>query len=334
MSNGLTNVELVKYLGLPSDIITEIATGASETYQAAKNTFLDALYNKVIYSEVTGNSFDNPFKKYDGYPVQYGDTVESIFVETPSGYKYDENNENPFKQQKPSVKALYSSINYDMQYKVTIKDAILRKACLNQYGFMGLIDYILMSLQEAMKLDEYFATIKMLNNVEIFADGFETISVKGMTDEDKAKLVAKKIVNTTSLFSKPNKKNNKMKVMTNAKSDNILLVIKTELLNSINMDYLTGVFNLNKVDLIKNIIDVETFQVEQYDTTTGAVTLVGEDLDFMIIDTRGFENHVALQDGGMIYNPEGKYTNHYTNLWKILAFKYFRNARAFKLNNA
>ena len=52
----------------------------------------------------------------------------------------------------------------------------------------------------------------------------------------------------------------------------------------------------------------------------------------MVIDTKGFDNHVALEDGGMIYNPKGKYTNHFYNLWKIISFKYFYNARAFKLS--
>ena len=33
----------------------------------------------------------------------------------------------------------------------------------------------------------------------------------------------------------------------------------------------------------------------------------------------------------MIYNPKGKYTNHFYNLWKLINFKTFNNARAFKL---
>ena len=51
----------------------------------------------------------------------------------------------------------------------------------------------------------------------------------------------------------------------------------------------------------------------------------------MIVDTRGFDNHVALQDNGMIYNPKGKYTNHFMNLWKIISFKRFYNAIAKKI---
>lgn len=337
MSNGVTNNELLTYLGLPESIISEIATGTSDTYQAAKNTFLTNLYNKIIYSAVESMDFENPFKKFDGYPVNYGDTVEALFVETISGKKFDPNNTNPFPKQKPSVLALYSTINYDMQYKVTIEDAQLRKACLSEYGFMQLIDYILATLSKSMTLDEYFATIKLLNNVNIYANGFEQITKKA-TDEETAKAVAKMIVEVSSNMTLPNKTNNKQKTMTVSKASDVVLIIKNTLLNSINMDYLTGVYNLSKVDLVNNIIKVESFLVDEVyeDTTTHETKTrkVGTDIDFIILDRKCFENHVALQDGGLIYNPEGKYTNHYMNLWKILGFKTFRNARAFQLKDS
>ena len=58
---------------------------------------------------------------------------------------------------------------------------------------------------------------------------------------------------------------------------------------------------------------------------------VGDDLEFVVLDTAGFDIHPALQDSGMIYNPRGKYTNHFTNDWMIIAYKYYFNARAFKV---
>ena len=88
-------------------------------------------------------------------------------------------------------------------------------------------------------------------------------------------------------------------------------------------------FNLSKVDLIKQIIPVRSFKTIAPDTEDAEE--VGEDLDFIILDAKGFDIHPALEDSGMIYNPKGKYTNHFTNSWKIISYKYFRNARAFKV---
>ena len=137
--------------------------------------------------------------------------------------------------------------------------------------------------------------------------------------------MTKLIVDAVTFMKLPSKKNNALGVLTCSKPSDLLLVIKADLLNSINLDYLSGVYNLSKVDLINNIIPVASFQVKD-----ASGTLKGEDIDFAVIDTTGFENHVALQDGGMIYNPKGKYTNHFYNLWKIVSFKQFCNARAFK----
>lgn len=324
-NNGLTNEELVEYLELPDTIIEDLKTAQGSQFQAVANQFLEPLFNKVIYQSVEQMDFSNPFKKYDSYPVQFGDTIENIFVETPKGYKFNKDATDPFTKVKPTVKTLYATINYEMQYETTIEDSLLRRAVLNRYGFMNLIDSILRSLEQAATNDEYFATIGMLNNENIFAEGFQDVQ-RGTSNEETAKIITEKVVDTMSSFTLPMTSNNKLNVLHTTRDSDVLLIIKYKLLNMINLDYLSGVYNLSKVDLVKNIIVVDSFQVAGEDGS-----LQGEDIDFMVIDTKGFDNHVALQDGGMIYNPKGKYTNHFYNLWKIISFKYFYNARAFKL---
>lgn len=327
-NNGLTNAELVSFLDLPSDIITKLQTEQGDTWTATANQFLTALYNKVLYQTVSSMDFANPFKKYDSFPINFGDTVENIFVELPKGYTFNKDATDPFTKVAPSVKTLYASINYELQYETTVQDSLLRRACLSEYGFMNLIDTIVGSLAKSMSLDEYSATIAMLNNADIYANGFESVT-RGSTDSETASIITKKIVNTVSHMKLPEKTNNKIGITQTSKPEDLLLVIKADLLDSINLDYLEGVYNLSKVDLLKNIIPVGSFQVEDADGTKK-----GEDIDFVIVDTKGFDNHVALQDGGMIYNPKGKYTNHFYNLWKIVSYKYFYNARAFKLADA
>lgn len=333
---GLTNPELIEYLELPAETLTALQTAEGQSFQAVANQFLQALVNKILYQSVESMDFANPFKKYDGRPIRFGDTIENIFVEMPKGYTFDRNATDPFVKYVPSVKTLYATINYEQQYCLTIEDALLRRAAVNDYGFMNLIDSLLASLTKAMDYDEYKATIAMLDNKDLFAAGIEELE-KGSDDAQTAKVMVDKIVNTVSAFKIPMTANNKMGVLNSSKPSDCLLIIKYGLLNQINLDYLTGVFNLDKVDLVKNIIEVDGFQVTK-DVVTGSApnevhtpTIVGDDIDFMIIDTKAFDNHVALQDGGFIYNPKGKYTNHFVNLWKIFGFKYFHNARAFKL---
>lgn len=332
---NLSNSEIVKALGLPADIITKLQTEQGDTFSATANQFISALVNKIVYSKVDRMEFANPFKKYESFPVRYGDTIENIFTECPVGYTFDKDATDPFTKVVPNVKVLYASINYEMQYCNTIQDTLLRRAALNEFGFMQLIESILANMGTRKSVDEYTATIAMLNNADLYADGFETVDCSAeLSASEVYKKVTQKIIDTVTDFAIPCASNNKLKVLNVTKKSDVVLIIKQELLNHINLDYLAGVFNLSKVDLIGQIIPVRSFKVIQ-DNDTGAQvidpTAVGEDLDFVVMDAKCFDIHPALEDSGMIYNPKGKYTNHYTNSWKIISFKYFHNARAFKV---
>lgn len=334
---NMTNSEIVEYTGLPEDIMTSIGTAQGSEFTAVANQFLEAIINKIVYQTVDTFGWDNPFKRYDSYPIEYGDTIENIYLETPKGYKFDKDATDPFTKAAHTAKVLYTSINYEMQYQATIEDKLLRRAVLNQYGFMGIIDGILLSLSTAKNLDEYFATIRMLNNPVNFGnstdansdgvvDTFENLELSGTKAEQAAQLTDDIINEYTSMLL-PKKSKNAFGVMTASNKDGLLLIIRRGLLKDINLEYLSGVFNLEKVDLLSRIIQVDSFQTE-YEDDNEETQVVGEDLAYMIVDTRGFDNHVALQDGGLIYNPKGKYTNHFLNLWKIISFKRFYNAVA------
>ena len=334
MATVLSNEQIVSAIGLPKSIIDTLKTAQGDTFSATANQFLTALVNKIVYQKVENMSFDNPFKKYDGYPVNYGDTIENVFVDRALGDKFDKDATDPFKKTAPTVKSLYATINYEMQYPITIEDSLLRRCALNEYGFMNLINAILKALVTGRSVDEYLATIIMLNNSNIYAKGFEEINVSTLTTDDKKmKAIVKKMTDVYHDFALPSIDNNKLGVMQSTSPEHCLLVIKQSLLDKINIDYLAGVYNLSKTELISKIIPVRSFMAVVNTSNGGKITpsQYGDDIDFIIVDDRGFDCHVALQDGGMIYNPRGKYTNHFANLWKIISYRYDFQARAFKI---
>ena len=328
-NNGLTNTELIKYLELPEDIIDDLKTLQGTQFTARANEFLTALYNKVIYSRVFSMDFTNPFRKYESYPIEYGDTIENIFVEVPKGYEYDKDATDPFGRVNPVVKAFYASINVRLQYETTVYDVQLRQACLSQYGFMSLIDAILSALSKAVNIDEYFQTITLLNNEDLYRGGWTELE-KGSDNSQTAAKVCRAIVDTVSSFTHPMTSNNKAGVMQVSSKERLVVIMKYGLKNSINMDYLVGLFNVEKVGDIPEIITVDGFQVAKDDGNDG-LELAGDDIDFIVMDSDAFDMHTALRDGGMIYNPKGLYTNHFYNLWKIMSIKLFHNMKAFKL---
>lgn len=335
----LTNTEVLDLLELPTDIVDDLQSNQASTYVPAQNQFLSALVNKIVYQTVDGFGFENPFKKFDGFPINYGDTIENIYVETPKGYTFNPNATDPFTKFAGDVKTIYNTINYERQYGATIQDSLMRRAVLNEYGLNNLINEILRQLTTSKNVEEYEAQILALNNAKLYGNStsttsqgvttyaFEDLNVYGMTEAESAKAITSKIVDIYTSFKLPSRDNNAMGVLSSSNDENIHLIIKRTLLNDINLDFLTGVFNLSKVDLIKKITIVEDFRVKTDDgdeTTTDN----GADIGFIVCDARFFDNHIALQDGGLIYNPKGKYTNHFLNLWKIFGFKPWYNASA------
>lgn len=335
----LTNSEVLDLLELPDTIVDDLRSNQASVYTPAANQFLEALVNKIVYQTVDGFGFKNPFKKFDGFPINYGDTIENIYVETPKGYTFNKDATDPFTKFVNDVKTIYNTINYQRQYGATIQDSLLRRACLNEYGFNNIINEILRQLTTSKNVEEYEAQIAGLNNAELYGNStgavgskqFEVLNVGGLTDEKTAETITKKIIDIFTSFEQPSRSHNVLGVLTASNKENLNLIIKRNILNSINLDFLTGVFNLSKVELLNKIIVIEDFRIttvnDQEETETQ-----GEDIAFVICEDKFFDNHIALQDGGLIYNPKGKYTNHFLNLWKIFGFKTWYNASAVVLD--
>ena len=338
-NNGLTNKEVLEYLALPESIITDLQSNEQTTYEAASNEFINAMVNKICYQVVDSFDFSNPFEKYWGFPVEFGDTIENLAVELPKGYVYDRENGDPFARKNTGVKSLYASINYKMQYETTIYRDDLKHATLNQYGFMNVINTILSAMGTAMAVDKYHAVLTLLGTSDIYANGTEElIYEKDATKEQKADLMVDTIVNASSQMQIMMTSQNKMKYTTATPKPRLMLIIKYGLYNSINLDYLKGVYNLSKVDLVSNIVQVDGFKVAKRNANgelvvdaQGAPVLTNSDIDFVLIDTSGFDFHNALQGSGSAYTPRGRYTNYFTDSWDIISFKTWFNARAFKL---
>ena len=192
-----------------------------------------------------------------------------------------------------------------------------------RYGFEQLSRALIESLGVAKDIDKYSATIAMLSNAELFNGGVQEISYQ---DGEQGKQAIYKIVDTLTAMQIPSDQYNKAQVTNLSKKNDIILIIRREILNKINLEFLTGVYNLDKVDFVpkENIIVIEKFGNENKTS----------DIDFMLLDSKGFDIHNAINDIDFIYNPRGKYFNYYSNLWAIISYKLFANAQAFKMTAA
>ena len=64
------------------DNIKEIGN-AMLSYQPTQNEFLSALVNRIARVIITSKSYTNPLKMFKKGTLEYGETVEEVFVQIP-----------------------------------------------------------------------------------------------------------------------------------------------------------------------------------------------------------------------------------------------------------
>lgn len=286
-------------------------------YAPAKNAILTALYNKIALTIISSMDFENPFARFRKADINYGDTLEDIFVDIPKGYDYNAKDENPFKQSTPDVKALYSVINKQLQYEQTVHDAEFRRALRSPYGLQSLVTTIVKTLTTASEVDDWLIAKQLLSQEKLMGMVVKMGEATGTaTTDGKTLLDAIKQAGSGMRF--PSTSFNQQQVTNTTPMDRQVLVIRAAYKNIIDLDVLAGLYNLDKADITQQIIEVDDFGDEE-----GKIAAVLMDEDFL-------QFHYALQDGGLIYNPKALATNHFWNSWSINTASLFRNAVMFK----
>lgn len=321
MTNSETAVKVLNYIRanasteyqdrIPVAVRDNIAEVGNTilSYTPTKNQFLDILVNKIGLTLVSRNEYANRFAPFKGEPINYGDTIEDIYVDLMEAQAYNPDNTNPFGQVKPNLKVLYHKVDRELQYKVTINDALLRRAFKSAEGVNNLVTSIVDSLYTSKSYDEYIMTKHLLSG-DIYG---KTVYLGADTDPAVlAKNVLTQVRSLISAMGYMSTEYNKLGTNQNTPAEDLYLIIRSDVKLAIDMDVLAGVFNLDKVDINAHIIEVDN-----YEDATHV---------FSLIDGRGMRLHDVLDDAETIRNPEGKYTNYYVNHWALQSFSTYRNA--------
>ena len=118
--------------------IGEIVT----TYDAVRNEFLSALYNRIGRVLITSKMYDNPWASFKKGMLEFGETIEEIFVNIAKPHQFDQQRAETeiFKRVIPDVRSAFHTMNYQKFYKNTISNDQLRQAFLSWNGITDIIN--------------------------------------------------------------------------------------------------------------------------------------------------------------------------------------------------
>ena len=248
-----------------------------QDYPAVANSFINTLTNKVTKTLVYSKLFNNPLKELKQGVLEYGDSIEELFVQMASikGFtgNWDDNAKTPeadlIRQLTPKVTAMYIRVNVDYKGKTTIFDKQLRKAFMSSTGLQGLVMQIVGSITSGMEFKEFLLTKTTLNALvhegkqikQVKEDG--TIELEVVNTGTKlpikqtpyivkcadAKALSKELRETVGLMKFPSNKFNLAKELTWSQPEEMILVTTPALIAELDVDVLASSFNVSKADL-------------------------------------------------------------------------------------
>lgn len=331
----------IPYATPDADSIREIGAVMMQ-YAPLQNEFLSALVNRIGRVLITSKLYSNPWAFMKRGFLEFGETIEEIFVALARPFQYDPAvaEEKVWKREIPDVRAAFHTLNYKKFYKATIQNDSLRQAFLSWDGITDLIARIVDQMYTGANYDE-FLTMKYMLARHIIDGHITPIEIAPVTAAN-----GKSIVTTIKAFS------NSLEFMTNSynmagvmsttpKSDQYLIV-NTRFDAMIDVEVLASAFNMEKAEFMGRRVLVDSFGSldndrlaelfrddktykplsEQELAMLDAVPAVLVDREFfMILDN--FQNFTEL------YNGEGLYWNYWFHTWKTFSVSPFKNAAMF-----
>lgn len=321
------------------DTLKSIGTVLTQNPNLA-NEFLSALVNRIGRVILTSKLFTNPIASFKKGMLDYGETIEEIFVDIAEPYQYDPAvaESNIFKREIPDVKSAFHILNYKKFYKSTIQDVDLARAFLSAEGVTELIAKIVDALYTSANYDE-FLTMKYLLAKHILEGHLygEDISSANTTKD-----MVKSIKEVSNNIEFPSRNYNMMGVQNFTLKENQYLIVSSKFDADMDVNVLASAFNMDKAQFLGHRVLIDSFgsldtarldklfaDEPNYQTLTSDELKALDEIPAVLIDENFFMIFDALFKFTEQYNGEGIYWNYWYHTWKVFSVSPFANAIVF-----
>lgn len=307
---------------------------------ALANEFINALVNRIALVRAESAVFNNPYAILKKGKLEYGETIEEIFVNIANvvEYRAEKGEEREFKRNIPDVRSAFHVINWKVLYPVTIEDDELRLAFVSVDGVTDLIAKIVDSIYTAAEYDEFllfkYLLIKGVNDGDILYDNLNS-AAGSITD------YAVEFRALSNMFPFMKTEYNAQGVKTTTPKDRQVIFMDARFNAQFDVNVLAGAFNMDKADFIGRLFlidDFTTFDNERWavirENSTGLAEVTDDELTAMadikaiLMDENWFQIYDDLNKMTEKYISSGLYWNYFYHTWKVVSWSPFSNAVA------
>lgn len=308
-------------------------------YPALANQFLSALVNRIALVRVKSAVFNNAYSQLKKGYLEFGETVEEVFVNICKAREFsaEKAESRELKRSLPDVRTAFHTMNYRVQYPITIQDEDLRMAFLSAEGVTDLIARIVDSVFTAAEYDEYllfkYLLIKAISHGKIFPKAFDAADMKN---------AAKAFRSMSNQLTFMNTKYNDSGVHTTTPREDQFIFMDAEFNADYDVDVLAAAFNMDRATFTGQLMlidDWTTFDNDRFSdiiagsdmieaVTTDELALMAN-VKAVICDREWFQVYDNQSKMTEKYVASGEYWNYFYNVWKTVSSSPFSNAVVF-----
>lgn len=304
-----------------------------------QNEFLNALINRIGRVLATSKMYTNPWARFKRGVLEFGETVEEIFVNIAKPLQYDPDNAAAtlFQQEKPDVRSAFHVMNYQKKYKQTIRREQLKTAFLSWSGINDLIARIVDQMYTAANYDE-FLTMKYLVARHILDGHFSPVAIPSVTANNMKSIVTV-LKSTSNQLTFPSSKHNLAGVFQFTEKRNQYIIMNATFDAMNDVEVLASAFNMSKAEFDGHRILIDSFgsldmprlkELFVDDPTfvefTADQLAVLDDVPAVLIDENWFMVFDNLLEFTEVFNADGLYWNYFYHTWKTFSVSPFSNA--------
>lgn len=312
---------------------------------AFANQFLNALVNRIASVVVQSATFNNPYAHLKKGYLEFGESVEDIFVSIANVVEYDPEKAaaREFKRTFPDVKSAFHTMNWRVMYPITIQDEDLKMAFLSVQGVQDLIAKIVDSVYTAAEYDE-FLLFKYLLIKAISKGRFFPVSIGDGTSPTQAAKVFRGYSNMLTFMKSDY---NSAGVKTTTPKSRQCIFMDAMFNAEYDVDVLSAAFNMEKADFMGRlhlIDDWTSFDNDRFEViranSDGLEEVTADELELMenvkavIVDEKWFQVYDNNNKFTEKYVASGLYWQYFYHVWKTISSSPFSNAICFATSSA
>lgn len=309
-------------------------------FQPRMNEFVN-IANRIAVVAVTSKMYENPWAFMKKGTVEFGETVEEVFVNMVKAEPFDAPNSpaNVFKRRLPDVRTMFHAMDLQTKYVVTISYQQLKQAFLSANGVVSLIQDIIRQVYTAARYDEFI--MMKYTFAQMYLSGSVNVqNYTPITDAATSTAFVKNVKKLTGKFGFMSSEYNIAGVPNYSLPEDIYCVMTTDTAANVDVDVLANAFNLDKVTFIGRQVLVDSFSFNDGELNRLDM-LLAKDPNYTRPDT---DDLTALSSIGAIicdrnfpqfydnldmyteqYNADGLSWNEFYHVWRTYSASPFSN---------